>query len=274
MVDEKGGGRPRGMEGGEEMEERRARPALLVGVVFCLVMSSTSPGAVVYTRLMDLGFLFNTWYDYTGGSPAGNINFNKTSINLTSTLYTEGDVYTLGITGTLTFTSDLYSDYSSGGLAKGLFEGGSTVKIVGGLKQGGSYVYGGTGGNAKQIFEATLRPVHDDGGNPTADRWSLEEDVYTQGNFNRTLRLELVAGSEGLVSGITIGTDTLTIVGTSEYPNMKLELKTTTTVNDFAYDINSGYLASHVKINSIPEPATFILVGLGTLLLRTRIKKK
>ena len=77
-----------------------------------------------------------------------------------------------------------------------------------------------------------------------------------------------------MVSGITIGTDTLTIVGTSEYPNMKLELKTTTTVNDFAYDINSGYLASHVKINSIPEPATFILVGLGTLLLRTRIKKK
>jgi hypothetical protein len=245
-------------------------------------MPGISSGTVVSTQIIDLGFMFNTWYDNTGTNPiTGLINFNETAmsstyIQSTLTTYTNiGSDNVLEITGTLTFTSNLYEDYSSGGQAKALFEGGSTVRIVGGLKQDGVYVYGGTGNDANQIFEATLRPVYDDDSDPSADRWSLEEESLVPGSFNRTLILELVEGSVGLASGITIGTDTLIIEGDTEYPRMKLELKTppTITVNDFGVDINSSYIASHVKVNSIPEPATLTLIGLAAVLLRARRKR-
>jgi hypothetical protein len=234
-----------------------------VFLAFVCCMASTN-GSVVYTRLISTSFLA-TWYDWVSGTE-GHLNFNNTSINVAKTLYTYNDVYTLSIVGKLTFNPNLARDYSSDGYAKGYFEGGATVTITGGLKLNGSYVYGGSGTAAKQIFQAVMLPVYEDSQNPTLNRWSLEEDVYQAGNFNRGLFLEMVDGSEGLASGITIGSDILKMTG----PKMDLFLKCDN-VSDFYTDMSSGSIASPINITGlIPEPATVLLFGLGALCLKRK----
>ena len=80
---------------------------------------------------------------------------------------------------------------------------------------------------------------------------------------------DILQSSPFETSGITFEYEevsyTLKMSANSEYPKLKLELKSMMSVNDFAANINSGAIASHVKINSVPEPATLMLVGLGAV---------
>jgi probable HAF family extracellular repeat protein len=208
---------------------------------------SLGTGSAIYTRLIDTSFIMIKWYDYIDGG-ASRINFNNTVINVQKGLYTYDDVYTLTMSGTLTFNPLLVQDYSSGGLAKGYFEGGATVTITGGLLLDGSYVYGGTGASAKPIFQAVMFPVYDDTSNPTLDLWALEEQIYEEGRFDRTLLLEMVEGSEGLAAGISLPNgDILRMYS----PEMDLFLKTNVTVSTFGVDIGPSVLQSQIKITGL-----------------------
>jgi len=241
----------------------RVCAGLLVAFVFC---AASVQGSVVYTRMIDTSFLMTKWYDWVSGTD-GHFNFSSTSINLEKKLYTYNDVYTLNMTGTFTFNPNLTRDYSSGGFAKGYFEGGAIVTITGGLLSGGSYVYGGTGAAARQIFQARMVPVYEDSLNPTLERWALEEDSYLAGNFNRALFLGMVEDSEGLASGLTLTTgDILKMTD----PKMDLFLKASDAAN-FYTDMGPISTASPIKITgAIPEPATFLLLGLGMLCLKKK----
>jgi len=241
----------------------RVCAGLMLAFVFCAV---SVQGSVVYTRLIDTSFYNTKWYDWVSGTN-GHLNFNSTPINLEKKLYTYNDVYTLSMTGTFTFNPNLTRDYSSGEFAKGYFEGGAIVTITGGLMLGGSYVYGGTGTAAKQIFQARMVPLYEDSLNPTLERWALEESTTAAGNFNRGLFLDMVAGSEGLASGLTLTTgDILKMTG----PKMDLFLKANNATN-FYTDMGPIITPSPVKITGlIPEPITLLLLGLGMLCLKKK----
>lgn len=251
------------------MKRKHSFAGLMVVLLICI---STANASTIYTRLIDTSFLFNTWYDYVSGT-SGHLNFNATTISGEKKLYTHNDVYTLNMTGTLTFNPNLGRDYSSGdGVAKGYFEGGATVTITGGLLLNGSYVYGGTGGNARQIFQAVMVPLYEDPQNPALNRWAFEEKALEPGKFDRGLDLSLVAGSEGLASGIALaGTgDVLRMAA----PKMDLSLKTNSTISNFVLmDIGSGSVGSLIKITApIPEPVTLLLLGFGCMGLRRKSK--
>ena len=249
---------------------------LALGFIFLSVTLGITPrlfAGVVYTRLIDTSFIMTQWYDYVSGTD-GHLNFNNTSINGSKVLYTHDDVYTLNMTGSLTFNPILERDFSAGAYARGYFEGGVAVTITGGLKIGTSYVYGGTGTAAKPIFQAVLSPLSEDSSAPSQERWALTESTTEAGRFDRTLFLDLIEGSEGLAAGIALqGTgDILKMVG----PKMDLSLKTTSTVSNFYTDMGPSTIASPIKITGIvPEPATAVLLGLGSLcfLKRKSMKK-
>lgn len=251
------------------MKRQRMLELTLIGVV-CLsaFIPSTVDAGTVYVRLIGSSYPVAKWYDWLGSS--GRLNFSNTTLS-GGMVYTYNDVYELTMTGTFTFNPNLGRDYSAGdGLAKGYFEGGATVTFTGGIRDGATYVYGGTGAAAKQIFQATLNTVYEDPLNPGLNRWALEENATEAGRFDRTLFLTFVEGSEGLASGIVLnGTgDILRMTG----PKMDLSLKTASTVSNFGADISSGGLASRVEITGLlPEPATILMLGLGGLCLRKRV---
>jgi hypothetical protein len=246
-----------------KMRERRTICIILV-LAFVLFSGTIVKGGVVYTSLIDTSF-FTTWYSI---SPSWHINFSNTSVGVQKVLNTYGDVDTLTISGKVTFNPNLARDYSSGGVAKAYFNGGATVTITGGLKDSNNnWVYGGVGSNVKQIFQAIMQPLHEDALNPTLDRWSLEEEVYEPGNFDKTLVLSMVDGSVGLASGITLPNgDILKMIG----PKMDLSLKTDN-VSDFSTNFSYTDVASSIKITGlVPEPMTLLLLGIGTLCLRKK----
>jgi hypothetical protein len=248
-----------------KMRERRIICIILV-LAFVLFSGTIVKGGVVYTSLIDTSF-FTTWYSI---SPSGHINFSNTLVGVQKVLNTYGDVYTLTMSSNsrVTFSPNLARDTSSGGVAKGYFDGGATVTITGGLKDSnGSWVYGGTGGNAKQIFQAIMVPLYEDSANPAINRWSLEEEIYEPGNFDKTLMLSMVDGSVGLASGITLPNgDILKMIG----PKMDLSLKTDN-VSDFSTNFSYTDVASSIKITGlVPEPMTLLLFGIGTLCLRKK----
>jgi hypothetical protein len=249
------------------MKKGAVQKLVLGTVVACsFLFSSNAYANIICTRLIDTSYAYNMWYDWTAGSSSGKISFNSTTIG-GGKLYTQDNVYTLDVTGTFTFTPNLARDYSSGGLAKGYFDGGVTVTITGGLKLNGSYVYGGTDANVKQILSATLTPVYEDSQSPTSNRWAFEEGSQEVGRFDKTLFLQFVAGSEGLATGIQLSgtTDTLIMVT----PQMDLSLKASGNPNNFVTgDFNSGITPSNVKFT--PEPVTLALFGIGALLVRRR----
>jgi hypothetical protein len=249
------------------MREKRNICVVLV-LAIVLFSGAIAQGGVIYTRLIDTSFIMTKWYDYLSGT-SGKLNFNSTTaINGEKKLYTYDDVYTLSMSGTFTFNPYLGRDYSAGGLAKGYFDGGAIVTITGGLMVGTTYVYGGTGTNAKQIFQAVMLPLYEDPENPLLNRWSLAEDPTESGRFNRTLLMEMASGSEGLAAGLTLTSgDILKMTG----PKLDLYLKTTADVSNFYVDMGPVSYASPVKITGLlPEPATILLLGLGTLCSRKK----
>ncbi len=243
--------------------------ALIIGVVCApAFITSSLYAGTVYARLIDTSFIMTRWYDYVSGTD-GHLNFNNTTINGSKVLYTHDDVYTLSMVGTLTFNPILERDFSEGVYANGYFEGGVEVTITGGLRVGASYLYGGVGAAAEPIFQAVLAPVYEDSLNPTLERWALEESLTESGRFDKTLFLDLIEGSEGLASGIALaGTgDILKMIN----PKMDLSLKTTVPVSNFYTDMGPSAVASPIKITGVvPEPATVLLFGIGTLCLRRK----
>jgi hypothetical protein len=241
-------------------------------VVLCaLLLGSNSLAGTVNTRLIDLQFWNNTWYDYTGAN-TGNISFNATPL-LNGTLYTSGDAYTLDIDAKFTFTADLKRDVSSSGQARGYFDYDNiTVELIGGLKDGGSYVYGGSpgSGNQETIFRAAIAPLaggsyYEDSSAPTEKRWLFEERQYESKRFDRSHNL--VLDNIGLAVGITIGTDTVKLSS----PKMDLSLKSSVNPNNFvSEDLSSGFTASNIKV--VPEPATIFLLGLSSLFFKRRMR--
>ncbi len=244
------------------MKEKRSICRGLVLALFILSGAATH-GAVVYTRLINTSYAMTKWYDYQSGT-GGKINFNNTQITTAKTLYTFDDVYTLTMSGTLTFNPLLAQDFSGGGFANGYFEGAALVTFNGGLRSGSTYLYGGTGAAAKQIFQAIMVPVYEDSQNPSLQRWALQEDTQAAGNFNKTLLLSMVDGSEGLASGITLTTGDILKMAS---PKMDLFLKSAD-VSNFYTDMGPYAQASTVNITGLlPEPATILMLGLGVLCL-------
>lgn len=238
---------------------------LLAGVVFVLLFSFPSSAVTIHVDKMDLSFMgTDPWYRYAGG--AGHIDFAPDTISLASLYVLDYTGSYASILGKLEFLPNLERDVSSGGRAGGYFEGGVTVKITGGIRQGATWLYGGTGASAKQILEATLVPLYQDPLAPSDSRWFFQETLGEQGKFDRSLFLNFVPGSVGVASGILLSNgDTLFMTG----PKMDLSLKTASATNfvtgNFAH---SGF--SNVKFSGTPEPASLVLVALGTLFIRKR----
>ncbi len=241
-----------------------------ITILICVVVFSLNSFAgTVNTRLVDMSMWNNTWYDYTG-SNTGNISFNGTQL-LNGTLYTAGDAYTLDIDAQFTFTADMKRDVSSSGQARAYFDYDNiTVELVGGLKDGGSFVYGGSvgSGNEETIFSGVIAPLaggtyYEDSSAPAEKRWLFEERQYESQRFDRSH--SIILDNAGLADGIIIGTDTIKLTA----PKMDLSLKSSVDPGDFvSEDLNSGFTASNVKI--VPEPAAIVLLGLSSIFLRRK----
>jgi hypothetical protein len=248
------------------MREKRNSIAFFV-LALILLSGIFAEGGVVYTRLINTSYV-TKWYEYLSGT-SGKINFNNTplSAGLARTLYTYNDIYTLTVTGNVTFNPYLGRDFSSGGYARGYFEGAAEITITGGLMNGSTYVYGGTGANAKQILKAVMLPIYEDTQNPALQRWALQEDTTAAGNFNKTLLMSMVEGSEGLASGITLTNgDILKMTG----PKTDLFFKCSN-VSNFYIDMGPFAQASSINITGLlPEPATILMLGLGVVCLRKK----
>ena len=240
--------------------------------VLCFV--STSFAGVEYVRSINLGFktliTMNQWYDYIEGTdPAqGAINFQSEPVSGTSYhLQTYGDdIYELK-NATFTFVSALESDISSGGWAKGYFEGGAAVSLSATLSIGESDVYTG------KILDAVLKPTYADPSRPTEDLWLLSENlagpIIEPDQFSQQLYLELVdpASGENLTNGIAIaGTD---IVLKMMNPTMDLFLKAESgDAFNFLDDMQTPMFTEQSTVNItgvVPEPATLALFALGGL---------
>jgi hypothetical protein len=242
--------------------------AVLWVAVFCMTQSARA-GTLQVTRITT-NYLGTMWYQWTGTS--GAFKLNNTQFQGASNLHTNGGtVYNL--VGAITYTPALISDFSSGGLAKGIFQAGSgiTVTLKGAIKDlAGNSLYGTytTPGTGQVILQATVW------GNLARNDndWNLIESTTDTGQFeNIKLYLDLV--NIGLANGITLTNGTILKI---EQPEMDMTMAVT---NQNPSNFNSmmpfvsGVPGGVIEFTApIPEPATLVILSVGALFLRKQSK--
>ncbi|GEM_PF-6902203 len=193
-----------------------------------------------------------TFYSYASGT--GSLNLNSSIAGL---IKLEGSsAYTYSISNaTINMTSALVQDTSAGGLASGLFAGGSTITITGTIKHTptNTTIYTGT------ILVATMCI-------DSSCQWVLTES--TSGAINGNIDF-ITSKTAGLGSGITFGGDTLKVGNFRSDFAFKGLIPNPT---KFAATQTLRGVASTIQMTAIPEPASTALFLLSLAALR--IKRK
>lgn len=220
---------------------------LLIVAVLVGVCTSLSYANLIYVERIRTNYVYGTtWYTYNSTTEYGQINFNNTGGSSINGFTAGGTDYT--ITGlTLTFISEMLDDSaSSGGIARGTFEGGVDVTLSGTI-----------GGYTGIILQGTI----------TEATFELEE-LYTDAKeIDGQVHLAL-NDTVGVATGIDIGNGNIYKMLD---PQVDMFLMAASTVENFhSGNITTGITASSIEFTAAPEPMTLMFVGLGMLFLRRR----
>jgi hypothetical protein len=197
------------------------------------------------------------FYSYSAGS--GSLNFSSRSCSVPTLVFADGSS-NYSITGAkLTFSSALVTDTSQDYMASGLFQGGGTLTLTGGLK------YKPTGeiilpANSTLVV-ANMRITSD-------ETWLLQELPAT--TINGSIYFSPDTTVVGLGMGITYGTDTLRL------ENFRLDFSfkgLSPNPNDFSTGNISGTTSTIGIAATAPEPATVFLFTIAALAFRINKKK-
>jgi hypothetical protein len=196
------------------------------------------------------------FYSYSAGS--GSLNFSGKSCSVPTLVFADGSS-NYGITGAkLTFSSALVKDTSQGYMASGLFQGGGTLTLTGGLK------YKPTG---EILLPANSTLIVADMRITSDETWLLHELPATTINGSIYFTPDTTVG---LGMGITYGTNILRL----ERFRLDFSFKgLSPNPDDFSTGNISG-TTSTIGIAAIaPEPATVFLFTMAALAFRINNKK-
>ena len=228
--------------------------AVEVFLILCLVTGNLS-AALLQVEDIQLPIPACWWYQHTGGENGYfYITNGSTSSAVMRTVGAPAYNYKIN-SGLVTISqSVLIDDLSSGGTAHGEFAGGATLTVEGTVENisTGETSFG-------IILEATmdLSALH---------TWELLEDGYE--NFDVSLNFTPTDG--GLNMGMVVGSDTL-IIGVFR-ADLSFQQCGPGGVDNFSSKNILG-MANTIQITAIPEPATVLLLGFGTLLIYRRKSK-
>ncbi|MCE5341626.1 MAG: PEP-CTERM sorting domain-containing protein [Planctomycetaceae bacterium] len=192
-----------------------------------------------------------TFYSYASGT--GSLSLNS---SITGLLKLTGESYNYSFTNaSISMSSTLVQDTSTGGLANGLFSGGQTITITGTIKYTptNTTVYTGT------ILAATMCI-------DSSCQWILTES--TSGAINGNVNF-IPLTTVGLGSGITFGSNVLKI---GDFRSDFAFKGLLTNPTKFATTQTLRGVASTIQITAIPEPTSIAIFVLSLVTLG--LKKK
>ena len=229
----------------------RSRGNYLIGGFFLIILcaiSVNSQAALVEVEDIQLPIPVTQVYNWSG-SGLLHITGGTTSSALLRVKGAAGYEYGIQATVTLSPCNMIDDSQSSGGVAHGVFQGGATLTVTGDLWEFGSGTYYATG---ETLLVATM----------ALDNWDVMEDGYEF--FDGSAYFSPTNG--GLNTGIAVGGGDVLTIGDFR---ADLSFKSMTPVNNFS-SVNIMGLTNTIQITTVPEPATVLLLGFGSLLICRR----
>ena len=220
-------------------------------LILCLVTGNLS-AALLQVEDIQLPIPGCWWYQHTGGENGYfYITNGSTSSAVMRTVGAPAYNYKIN-EGLVTIDQCvLIDDLSSGSTAHGEFAGGATLTVEGTVE---NISTGETSSGTILVALMDLSALH---------TWELVEDGYD--NFDVSHNFTPTDG--GLKTGLVVGSDTLTI-GVFR-ADLSFQQCGPGDVDNFS-SMNIMGMGNTIQITAIPEPATVLLLGFGTLLIYRR----
>ncbi|MGA2914736.1 MAG: PEP-CTERM sorting domain-containing protein [Sedimentisphaerales bacterium] len=220
---------------------------LTASVVVALCASIAANASILYVSDLQLT---NPGKFYSYASGAGSLSLSPGFSGIMK--LEEEAVWNYSISGTISLSSALVGDISSGGYAKGLFATGRIVTITGTIK----YIPTNTSIYTGTIISATMDE-------PDAT-WVLAESPSSAINGSAEFATNTTLG---LGSGIAHGSDILKI----GHFRIDFAFKSVSP-NPSVFNTTQNLISSSntLQITAIPEPATILLLSTAALALRIR----
>ena len=235
--------------------KKTIKVAIGAAIVFLCACVGVNAATMLDVNAMQIS-IPGQFYSYSEGS--GSLNFSGKSCSVQTLVFGDGSS-NYSITGAkLTFSSALVTDTSQDYMASGLFQGGGTLTLTGGLK------YKPTGeiillANST-LFVADMSITSD-------ETWLLHELPATTINGSIYFTPDTTVG---LGMGITYGTDTLRL----EKFRFDFSFKgLSPNPDDFSTSNISGTTSTIGLAAIAPEPATVFLFTMAALAFRINKKK-